>query len=83
MCAAYGLEEDELKASRQGRIASEARTIVGWLAMEFGCASLTEVGRRFNRDVGTMSSAVRRLIDRARDFEALREQMERLKSSSG
>ena len=83
VCAAYGLEEDELKASRQGRIASEARAIVGWLAMEFGCASLTEVGRRFDRDVGTMSSAVRRLIDRARDFEALREQMERLKSSIG
>ena len=81
VCAAYGLEEDELKASRQGRRASEARALVGWLAMEFGCSSLSEVGRCFDRDVGTMSSAVRRLIDRARDFEALREQMERFKSS--
>ncbi len=50
------------------------------LAMENGSVTLSEVGRRFNRDVTTMSSAVRRLIGRARDLKVLRDRMGELKS---
>ena len=47
--------------------------------MEFGSATLSEVGRRFNRDVTTMSSAVRRLIERARVLKVLRNRLKGLK----
>ncbi len=80
MCQAYGLKEAELRAFGQGRVTSEVRAVVGWLEVEFGSATLSEVGRRFNRDVATMSSAVRRLIYRARDLKALRNRMEGLRS---
>jgi chromosomal replication initiation ATPase DnaA len=47
----------------QQRLYSEARAVMGWLAMELGCVTLTQLGRRFNRDVGTMSRGVRRIAD--------------------
>lgn len=80
VCQVYGLKETELRGSGQRRVPSEVRAVVGWLAMEYGSATLSEVGRRFNRDVTTMSSAVRRLIDRARDLKVLRDRMGGLKS---
>jgi len=80
VCQVYGLKETELRGSGQRRVPSEVRAVVGWLAMEYGSATLSEVGRRFNRDVTTMSSAVRRLIGRARDLKVLRDRMGGLKS---
>ncbi len=80
VCRAYGMKEAELKGPGQRRDKSEVRAVLGWLAMEYGSATLSEVGKRFNRDVGTMSSAVRRLVDRAVDEKLLRERMEGLKS---
>jgi len=56
------------------------RAVVGWLTMEYGSAILSEVGRRFNRDVTTMGSVVRRSIGRERDLKVLRDRMGRLKS---
>jgi hypothetical protein len=41
--------------------------MVGWLAYESGCITLSEVGRFVNRDVGSISSAVRRLSERLQD----------------
>ncbi len=80
VCQVYGLKETELRVSGQRRVPSEVRAVVGWLAMEYGSATLSEVGKRFNRDVTTMSSAVRRLIGRARDLKVLRDRMGGLKS---
>ena len=80
MLRGNGMKEAELKGPGQRRDKSEVRAVVGWLAMEYGSATLSEVGKRFNRDVGTMSSAVRRLVDRAMDEQLLRERMEGLKS---
>jgi chromosomal replication initiation ATPase DnaA len=65
-CVEYGLAPDELRALAQGRLASEARAVVGWLASELGSASFVEVGRETARQVSTLSSAVRRLSERAR-----------------
>jgi hypothetical protein len=41
--------------------------MVGWLAYESGCVNLSEVGRYVNREVGRISSAVRRLSERLKD----------------
>ena len=59
VCRAYGMKEAELRVSSQRRVASEARAVIGWLAMELGSATLSEVGRWCKRDVATISSAVR------------------------
>ena len=49
---AYGVGEEALKTVAQQRALSEARAVVGWLMVEGGCGTLTEVRYRFNRDVG-------------------------------
>lgn len=67
VCRAYAIEETELKTHSQGRIVSEARAVVGWLARELGCATLSEMARLVNRDVGSVSSAVRRLSERMQE----------------
>jgi putative transposase len=67
VCAEYGLAHDGLRTPTQSRLASEARAAVGWLASELGSASLVEVGRETAREVSTISSAVRRLSERARE----------------
>lgn len=77
----YSVEEAELKTVTQRRRLSEARAVVGWLVMETGCGTLTEAGRRLNRDGGTMSSAAQRLVDRSGREPALKRRMERLRSS--
>ena len=77
---AYGMKEAELRVSSQRRVASEARAVIGWLAMELGSATLSEVGRWCKRDVATISSAVRRLVERATERKALQKHMEGLKS---
>ena len=61
---AYHLDADTLKAKSQQRIASEARAVAGWLARESGCVTLSDIARLVNRDVGSISSSVRRLSDR-------------------
>jgi REP element-mobilizing transposase RayT len=77
----YGVEEVELRTATQRRKLSEARAMVGWLTLTLECGTLTDAGHRVNRDVGTMSSAVQRLVDRSGREPALKQRMERLKSS--
>ena len=64
VCRVYDLEEAELKTQSQSRNISEARAVAAWLARELGCATLSEVAKLVNRDVGSISSAVRRLSTR-------------------
>lgn len=64
VCRLYDLDLADLQAKSQRRKASEARAVAGWLARESGCVTLTDIARRVNRDVGSISSSVRRLTDR-------------------
>jgi REP element-mobilizing transposase RayT len=64
VCQACGVEAAALAAADRTRAGVEARALVAWLAMETGATTLTEVGARFNRDVATLSNAVRRLRPR-------------------
>ena len=79
VCHAYTIDEVSLKTSSQQRVASEARAVVGWLARELGCATLTDVGKLVNRDVGSISSSVRRLSDRIQDEPELADRVRSLK----
>jgi putative transposase len=78
VCQKYGVEKADLINPSQGRQLAEARAMVAWLAKTFESATLTEVGRCFHRDVGTMSSALRRLVQRAAGVSELKERMEEL-----
>lgn len=63
VCTRYGLGADELAGPGRRRLCSEARGVIGHLARESAAASLSEVARRFNRDLTTLSRAVRRVED--------------------
>jgi hypothetical protein len=79
VCEAYTLDEATLKAQSQQRLASEARAVVGWLAKEVGGVTLSAVAALVNRDVGSISSSVRRLSDRMQEFPELADRVRGLK----
>ncbi|MEW6429288.1 MAG: transposase [Thermodesulfobacteriota bacterium] len=83
VCRAYHMDEARLKGQSQQRAAAEARAVVGWLARELGCATLSDVARHVNRDLGSISSAVRRLTDRMQETPDLAEQVRTLKAELG
>jgi putative transposase len=78
VCRTYTIDEAVLKTQSQSRITSEARAVTGWLARELGCATLSDVARFVNRDVGSISSAVRRLTDRMREVPELADRVRSL-----
>jgi hypothetical protein len=81
VCLAYHLESSILQTKSQQRIASEARAVAGWLARELGCVTLSEVARLVNRDVGSISSSVRRLSDRIQEEPELANRVRSLKAA--
>jgi len=76
---AYALTPEELVAVGQGRRLSEARAVVGTLAADLRCSSLAEVGRRLGREESTISSAARRLRQRAAQEPVLRDRIDALR----
>jgi REP element-mobilizing transposase RayT len=72
VCQEMGVPARDLEQAGQGRSVSDARAVVALLAATSGAGTLTQVGRTFDRDVATMSSAVRRLRGRASTSEELR-----------
>lgn len=79
VCKENGIVQDHLSTAGQQRMFSESRAMIAWLARSTGGATLTEVGQTFNRDVGTVSSALRRLEQRALQDDVLKIRMENLK----
>ena len=75
----YGMSLADLRANSQQRIASEARAVAGWLARESGCVSLSAIANLVNRDVGSISSSVRRLSDRMPDVPGLADRVQSLR----
>jgi REP element-mobilizing transposase RayT len=80
VCLYYHIDPSILKAKSQQRIASEARAVAGWLARESGCVTLSAVAKLVNRDVGSISSSVRRLSDRIQEKPELAIRMRSLKA---
>jgi hypothetical protein len=80
VCQEYNIEMAALQTQSQQRTVSEARAVVGWLARETGCVTLSEVGTIFNRDVGTISSTVSRLSTKMQNLPELTSKLQSLKS---
>jgi len=81
VCDVYHLDAAILQAKSQQRMASEARAAAGWLARESGCVTLSDVARLVDRDVGSISSAVRRLSDRMQEDPELATRLQFLRST--
>jgi len=78
VCEAYGVTDGQLCDPSRNRKAAEVRSVIGHLAMQTGCAALTEVAHRFGRDVATLSKGVRRLGRHAEVSQDVRESIARL-----
>ncbi len=81
VCLAYNIDDTTLRSQSQQRTASEARAVMGWLARELGCVTLSDVGKFVNRDVGSISSSVRRLVERMHVVPGLADRVRSLKTA--
>lgn len=71
VCRHYHFEEKDFFVRGKDRELSEARWMAGWLVMELGVGTLSELGRRTGRDVTTLSAGVKRLQIRSQtDFKS-------------
>jgi REP element-mobilizing transposase RayT len=78
VCAARKMDLDQVRGPGRGRAGAAARTLIAFLALELGAATLTEVGNFFNRDVSTLSTAVSRLRERMKQESELAAEVQRL-----
>lgn len=60
---------------------AEARALLAWLARETDAGNLKQVGKIVNHDAGSLSSAVRRLTERARADDSLAIYLDAAKST--
>jgi REP element-mobilizing transposase RayT len=77
VCTRYETNVDALGKPSRTRHLAEARGVIGWLAMDTGAATLTEVARRFHRDIATLSQAVRRVDLASKQDPATARKLER------
>lgn len=82
VCRTYDIELSVLQSKSQQRTVSEARAVAGWLARESVGATLSDIARLVNRDVGSISSSVRRLTDRIPDDPKLARRLMSLKTET-
>jgi len=82
VCHSYELEPAELLKRGRMRKPSEARAVVAWLVRKYGSETLTDVARKFDRDVATMSTAVRRLETKMIQSEKFRKMVTLMERSS-
>jgi len=72
VCRFYELQPFALSDKNRMRKPSEARAIIAWLIQRHGSEALSDVAKRFCRDVSTLSTAVRRLEEKmlqSREFK--------------
>lgn len=74
----YKLAAEELAAPGKNRLCAEARAYLAWLYLETGCDTLTALGEQLNRDVSSLSSAVRRLQLKAKQDEKVADKYQKL-----
>jgi REP element-mobilizing transposase RayT len=81
VCSAYNVDLAALQTNSQRRSITEARAVAGWLARESGCVTLSDIAELVNRDIGSISSAVRRLSDRIQQEPELANQVQLSKAT--
>jgi putative transposase len=81
VCDSYGIEVESLaSAGRQHRL-SEVRAMISWIVRETRHLSLTELSKRLNRDISSLSVSAGRLVEKSKFDNHLSKKMEELKSA--
>jgi len=79
VCDRYGIELESITASGKQRGPSEVRGMISWIVREAGHLSLTELSKRINRDISSLSVAARRLVEKSKIDTRLAKKMAQLK----
>lgn len=67
----YGLTEEEVISGGKQRNPSEARGMMAYLVREISGLSLTDLGKRMNRDISSLSLAAQRMLQRSKEDKEL------------
>ncbi len=74
---AYGVEEELIRSG--GRFSAEIRGVAALFSLELPGSDMASLAPEVARDPAPLSSAARRVVERAREDEALRQKIERLR----
>lgn len=77
----YGVTMEEMVSPGQGIRISEARALAAWGVLSLTGATLTDLARKFGRDVTSLSSAIKRFIERSKKDEAISAKMDLLRNA--
>lgn len=77
----FGVSDAELLKPGQGLHISEIRALTAWGVLELSGSTLQELGQWLDRDVSSLSSAVRRLRERAAKDPGVALKMEQLRKA--
>ncbi|MFK8081351.1 MAG: transposase [Granulosicoccus sp.] len=79
VCKEEGVREADLVTASRARSESQVRQTITFLAMELEVASLTDMAKRFNRDLTTMSRNQRYYRNKLADNKPLQKHVQKLK----
>ncbi len=81
VCRKYGITERDLASpSRQRRLA-QARGVTAWLVVQNKSGTLTELAKRFNRDLSALSLAARKIESKRKESKSFNRALENLANS--
>jgi len=78
VCEVYGMKREELSSSGKGRTASEARSMVALIVQDHPKITMTEAAIAFRREPSSLSAGAKRLRDRFRHDEDLRDRFQKV-----
>ena len=79
VCKAEGVKESELTTASRARDISRVRQTITYLATELNVASLTDMAKRFNRDLTTMSRNQRYYRERLSENKEMQQRLKKVK----
>jgi len=79
VCKAEGVKESELVTASRARDISRVRQTITYLATELNVASLTDMAKRFNRDLTTMSRNQRYYRERLSENKEMQQRLKKVK----
>jgi len=77
VCEVYGVGEERVRLG--GRLSAEIRGVASLLSLELPGCGLVNLAPEVDRDATSLSSAARRVAERAREEDALRLKIEMLR----
>jgi REP element-mobilizing transposase RayT len=81
VCQSYRIGMESLISAGRQHHPSEVRAMMSWIVRETKHLSLTELSKRLNRDISSLSVAARRLVEKSRSNPRLAKKMEKLRTT--